>query len=104
MSPTERNRQRQNTPEGWANHLKAVAKYRKEQAHKYKAQREVKAAVKKGVLVRPEHCYVPDCNGTKIEAHHFDYSTPLCVTWLCESCHKQVHKEARQFHKLKEKK
>ena len=96
MSPTEKRKIRQQTPEGWANHLKAVAAYRERHREKYAAQRKLKAAVKSGKVVRPSHCFMPDCHGTKIEGHHYDYSQPLMVIWLCESCHKEVHKLARQ--------
>lgn len=35
-------------------------------------------------------CALPECN-KKPEAHHFDYSMPLSVTWLCRAHHMQAH-------------
>jgi ribosomal protein S27AE len=32
------------------------------------------------------------CGNSKTEAHHFDYSQPLLITWLCTKCHAKIHK------------
>ena len=36
-------------------------------------------------------CALPECCGTKLEAHHPDYSRPLDVVWLCNKHHRQCH-------------
>ena len=58
----------------------------------------VETAIKKGVLVQQHQC--EKCNATKtfsdgrsgIQAHHDDYTKPLEVRWLCQSCHHEWHK------------
>ena len=57
----------------------------------YKAHSLVYNAIRNGKLVRPETC---SCCGTKkrILGHHHDYNKPLEVVWLCQICHKQLHK------------
>ena len=53
------------------------------------AYRVVEAALRAGVIEKPHNCTVCNCPDTerRIEAHHFDYSKPLDVTWLCSYCH-----------------
>lgn len=59
---------------------------------KYHAHHAVYRALKKGILVRPDRC--SNCNElAKIHGHHTDYTRPLEVVWVCEPCHKQIHKE-----------
>lgn len=52
------------------------------------------AAVKSGHLVRPETCEVCGAK-THINGHHPDYSQPLVVMWVCQPCHKKLHKMFR---------
>ncbi len=53
---------------------------------KMKAQNILNRAVKAGKIKRPSKC--SKCGKTgKIQAHHKDYSKPLDVTWLCQTCH-----------------
>lgn len=61
-------------------------------------------AIKDGRLVKPDACegcgvkaWVPGDNGARrferrLHAHHFDYSLPLEVVWICTSCHGTVHR------------
>ena len=57
-----------------------------------KARRSVQTALEAGELRRPERC--EGCEGAgPIEAHHPDYVKPLCVAWLCESCHGRADRE-----------
>lgn len=71
----------------------AVRKWRKENPIKYKATKEVCAAVRSGKLVRPNVCSkCMESNGI-IQAHHPDYSKIFDVIWLCYECHKDWHKE-----------
>lgn len=56
----------------------------------YRARNAVSNAVRDGKLHRPDRC--EHCNTvSRVHGHHHDYSRPLDVTWLCPSCHKQLH-------------
>lgn len=66
------------------------AKY-KEKAH---AENLLNDAIRTGKIIRPNKCIVcqKEC---KPQAHHYDYSKPLDVMWLCVRCHANVHKNER---------
>lgn len=68
---------------------------RKKFPFKAAARAYVCAAIKEGVLVRPEEC--SSClKSCKPEAHHEDYVRPLEVIWLCRSCHGRVHRKIKK--------
>ena len=60
----------------------------------------VDAALRCGVLIRPQVCSGCGCPDTehRIEAHHHDYTKPLDVIWLCPTCHDRVDAERRTRH------
>ena len=58
------------------------------------AQVAVANAMRNGELSRQTRCSRCTTVGPT-EAHHPDYSQPLHVLWLCDRCHKEVHKEER---------
>jgi len=55
---------------------------------KCQAYRELRAALRKGILERLP-CQV--CGEKKSQAHHTDYSKPLDVLWLCFRHHREAH-------------
>lgn len=57
------------------------------------ARREVAKALKEGRLKRPPCCDLCTLEHSKLEAHHVDYGRPLCVYWLCCTCHGVAHKK-----------
>lgn len=61
------------------------------------AYRAVDAALRCGVLIRPTVCSGCGCSDSehRIEAHHYDYSKPLDVIWLCTPCHERIDAERR---------
>ena len=69
----------------------------KKPSHK-NAYRAVDAALKCGVLVKPERCSICGCDGSvrRIEAHHYDYRKPLSVVWLCSMCHDKADQLRRE--------
>lgn len=38
-----------------------------------------------------EPCFI--CGEVKVEAHHYDYSRPLDVSWLCKAHHMEIHRD-----------
>lgn len=57
---------------------------------KWLARKRVEKALYYGKIFRPNHC--EHCGAiTVIQAHHADYSKPLDVIWVCESCHQKIH-------------
>lgn len=58
------------------------------------AHDKVAAAIKNKVLIRPETCQRCE-EKLYTEAHHPDYSKPLCVMWLCKSCHQLEHSKVK---------
>ncbi len=88
----EFDRKRSATPERRALSAKRMKRARREKDGMMAAHNAVARAVRKGTLVRPDHCsrcLIP-CHP---QAHHDDHSKPLDVMWLCPICHAQRHKE-----------
>ena len=73
---------------------KATTKSRKKYNEKYTAWLKVCIALKNGTITKPQF-YEICGNAKELEAHHADYSKPLNVQWLCDSCHKKTHVEIR---------
>ena len=70
-----------------------IYEWQQEHPDRVKASRELRAAVKSGKLIKPTNCEF--CGRkTRLSGHHIDYSQPLCVYWLCSSCHKLLHIKA----------
>lgn len=59
---------------------------------KRKAHKVVERALASGRLLKLP-CQV--CKEPQSQAHHYDYSRPLAVTWLCQSCHSATHRMDR---------
>ena len=78
----------QKTEAGKAAHAKATKKWLDANGRKRRAHVITGNAIRDGVLVK-NPCEV--CGGTKVNAHHDDYSKPLDVRWLCDTHHKQWH-------------
>jgi hypothetical protein len=77
-------------PEVKARAAKNMSVYRKKNKDKVQARNKVHYHIKVGNMTRPTHC--SKCKAECYpEAHHEDYSKPLDVTWLCNSCHIEVH-------------
>jgi len=82
-----------------------VAKKRKVEANR-KYRREHKDRQNAHSKINQKNCSVknlkPSCcsicgKKENLQAHHSDYSKPLEVLWVCDSCHKMIHKELRKL-------
>ena len=79
------------TEAGKESKKKSVEKYNKIFPMKYAAHVITCNAIRDGKLKRPSKCSV--CKSQKmIEAHHDDYTQPMKVRWLCNTCHRNWHK------------
>lgn len=66
-------------------------KYAKNNPIRVKCYTKVYRAIKNGTIIKPKFCDRCLLFSTRIVAHHKDYSLPLEVEWLCESCHRLEH-------------
>lgn len=97
----EKNRRyRENNPDAV---LKTRLKMHNKNPSKINARRVVEAAIKAGVLAKPEACSSCGKKDCRIEAHHEDHTKPLKVTWLCVSCHRKRDYEMRRKQEIMEK-
>ena len=70
-------------------------KWRAKNPEKDRAHLLVYKAIRVGKLFRPATC--SQCpNGERIEGHHASgYDRPLDVVWLCQKCHRAIHKDGQ---------
>lgn len=59
---------------------------------KRRAHKTIEAALKAGRIHRLP-CWT--CGKEKTDAHHYDYDSPMDVTWLCRKHHRQTHDIAK---------
>lgn len=83
--------------------LKTRLKMHSKNPSKINARQVVEAAIKAGVLAKPEACSSCGKKDCRIEAHHEDHTKPLEVTWLCVSCHRKRDYEMRREQGILEK-
>jgi len=99
----EANRRYAKTEEGRAAKARAKAAWIERNKNKQAAHRAVTNALRRGLLIRSEYC--ERCREPeKLQGHHPDYARPLEVLWLCDACHKQIHREEREAKRLPSKK
>lgn len=53
----------------------------------------VDSAIRSGRLTKPDACEICD-RRLPLAGHHTDYTEPLIVVWLCDECHKDVHRKS----------
>jgi len=68
----------------------SVQKSRAKYPERRSAQIALWNAVQSGGVTRPDVCSLCNCLCIP-EGHHFDYSRPLDVIWLCKMCHEAAH-------------
>lgn len=72
---------------------KAKKEWDKRNPIKKAASSAVGNAVRDGKLNKPFECECCGSSKTTIYGHHEDYSKPLSVRWLCNTCHRLWHAE-----------
>lgn len=64
--------------------------WKRKNKEKNDAHQKIYEAIRSGEIERPKYC--EDCGSFAfVEAHHFDYSLPFEVKWLCRQCHVNEH-------------
>jgi hypothetical protein len=63
--------------------------YRHRHPTRYRANNALNNALRDGRITKGECCEA--CGEPEVEGHHYDYSRPLSVVWLCPACHKAIH-------------
>jgi len=77
-------------------------RYRAKKQHAYVATSRLNTAVGLKKITKPESCEI--CNSKdRVEGHHHDYSKPLDVWWLCDHCHKHIHRMIRSAERKRKK-
>ena len=75
-------------------HKKDVKKWMDNNRDKALAHSAIKNRVKSGTIVKPTNCQ--DCGlAIAVEAHHPDYNKRLEVLWVCDDCHKAIHRKLK---------
>lgn len=83
-------RKRSQNPERRKANAEVSKIWRSQDKRRHAAHEAVRKAILRGTIVR-KSCV--RCGSEKSVAHHDDYERKLDVTWLCQPCHKQRHKE-----------
>lgn len=66
-------------------------KYKESNPDKVKAHKILNHKIESGLISKPSKCSYCCKENKLINGHHYDYSKPLDVVWLCPKCHKDVH-------------
>lgn len=87
-------RERGKLPHRIANNRRISLRARKRNPLAYAAKILLNNALRSKKLKKPNRCTI--CNRmTRIYGHHNDYLKPLDVIWVCQVCHKQLHKQIK---------
>ena len=62
---------------------------KEEKSKRIKARSDINHAIRDGKIKRLP---CETCGSKHSQAHHYDYSKPFEVKWLCRKCHWQEHK------------
>lgn len=78
------------SPEGAASKRESNYRYRNKYPVKARAAYLMHDAIKEGKLIKPDHCEACLIHCIP-QGHHSDYTKPLDVHWLCQTCHTKEH-------------
>ena len=86
----ERVKKYRDTDKGKRSVRASAERWNEKNPEKKAAHRKVQRAVRAGKLQKSLTCQ--DCGEVgKLHGHHADYSLPLSVEWLCQTCHWKRH-------------
>lgn len=88
----EYDRQRSKLPHRQRLIARTEKKYRKKYPKRYMANYLLTNAVRDNRIKKPKRCSRCGTSRRRILGHHPDYYKPLEVIWVCQPCHKQLHK------------
>lgn len=72
------------------NYIDVINEWRLNNPEKVLARKIFHKALRDKKIVKKSNCEI--CNiKTKTQGHHYDYTKPLEVIWVCTSCHKLIH-------------
>lgn len=93
---SERARKYRKTPKGHKIFLKKAYKSIKKHQNKQNARLLLNYHIGVGHIVKPSKC--EKCLEEKIvEGHHFDYTKPLEIIWVCKRCHSLIHRNGEKI-------
>lgn len=78
--------------------LEQQREWGKRNREKRAAHRALHRAILAGKIIKSNRCSLCGKTECNIEGHHYDYSKPLNVVWVCTECHGKLH---RKYNKLK---
>ena len=73
----------------------ANSNQKKKAPEKIKARQLLNKALEKGLIKKASFCSGCEFNRLGLFAHHYDYTKPLDVIWLCIACHAGLHRRLR---------
>lgn len=76
-------------------YLKTVSAPKKKWDTENRYKKNAHLKVKRNISMKgnkPNQCQLCGTRSDELEGHHYDYSKPLDVTWLCKRCHSLAHK------------
>ncbi len=80
---------------------KSTKKYADKYPEKIKANQILNSNLMSEKIRKPSCCSI--CGKKEnLQAHHSDYLKPIQVLWVCDSCHKMIHKELRKLEREKQ--
>lgn len=80
------------TSYGKKNVQKAIKKTNDKFPERLAARSALNGAVYRGTIIKPKACSVCLTEKKRIEGHHYDYSKPYDVMWVCSGCHADMER------------
>jgi len=74
-------------------HREVTRRWNQNNPDRIKAHKLLNYAVFKGEVTKLNTCQVCGCESKDVEGHHYDYSKPLEVIWVCTKCHGWIHRK-----------